>query len=158
LFRLEKNQNCLIRDHIDNGHWMWDWRRPVNGGRTQADFNNLLIEIGSLNIEVDSDCVVSSLSSDGYYSVSFVQKHIDNCMLTNSLPCTRWYKIIPRKVNIFMWRMFLDRLHHRLNLSSRGLDLDSILCPVCNEHVEFNSHVFFSCVTASNIWSEVGAS
>nr|GEV64209.1 protein YIPF1 homolog [Tanacetum cinerariifolium] len=70
LFRLEKNQNCLIRDRIDNGHWMLDWRRQVNGGRSQADFNNLLVEIGSLNIEVDSDCVVSSLSSDGSYSTS----------------------------------------------------------------------------------------
>ncbi|GJZ67405.1 hypothetical protein Tco_0630645 [Tanacetum coccineum] len=116
LFRLEKNQNCLIRDHIDNGHWMWDWSRPVNGGRSQADFNNLLVEFGALDIKVDSDCVISFVSSNGSYSVSFVRKHIDNCMLTNSLPCTRWYKIIPRKVNIFMWRMFLDKLPHRLNL------------------------------------------
>ncbi|GJX54941.1 reverse transcriptase domain, reverse transcriptase zinc-binding domain protein [Tanacetum coccineum] len=97
------------------------------------------------------DCVVSSLSTDGSYSVSFIQKHIDNCMIANSLPSTRWCKIIPRKVNIFMWRLLLDRLPHRLNLSSRGLDIDSILCPVCSEHVKSNSHAFFSCSAASNI-------
>ncbi|GKC70098.1 RNA-directed DNA polymerase, eukaryota, reverse transcriptase zinc-binding domain protein, partial [Tanacetum coccineum] len=85
--------------------------------------NNLLIDIGSLNVEVNRDCVVSSLSTDGSYSV-----------------------------NIFMWRLLLDRLPHRLNLSSRGLDIDSILCPVCSEHVESNSHVFFSCSVAFNIW------
>ncbi|GJZ44472.1 hypothetical protein Tco_0591727 [Tanacetum coccineum] len=100
LFRLEKNQNCLVRDRIVNGLWAWDWRRPVNGGRALADLNNLLMDIGSLNVEVDRDCVVSSLSTDGSYSVSF------------------------------MCRLLLDRLPHRLNLSSRGLDIDSILCPL----------------------------
>nr|GEW83570.1 hypothetical protein [Tanacetum cinerariifolium] len=48
-----------------------------------------------------------------------------------------------------------ERLPHRLNLSSRGLDIDSIMCPVCNKIVESNSHVFFSCDTASYIWSLV---
>ncbi|GJT79310.1 hypothetical protein Tco_1053652 [Tanacetum coccineum] len=69
LFRLEKNQNCLVRDRIVNGLWAWDWRRPVNGGRALADLNNLLMDIGSLNVEVDRDCVVSSLSTDGSYSL-----------------------------------------------------------------------------------------
>ncbi|GJW85837.1 hypothetical protein Tco_0158982 [Tanacetum coccineum] len=99
-----------ILDRIVNGLWAWDWRRPVNGGRALADLNNLLMDIGSLNVEVDRDCVVSSLSTDGSYSVSFIRKHIDNCMIANSLPSTRWCKIIPRKVNIFMWRLLLDRL------------------------------------------------
>ncbi|GJT47873.1 RNA-directed DNA polymerase, eukaryota, reverse transcriptase zinc-binding domain protein [Tanacetum coccineum] len=61
------NQNCLVRDRIVNGLWAWDWRRPVNGGRALADLNNLLMDIGSLNVEVDRDCVVSSLSIDGSY-------------------------------------------------------------------------------------------
>ncbi|GKE86019.1 hypothetical protein Tco_1559761 [Tanacetum coccineum] len=83
LFRLEKNQNCLVRDRIVNGLWAWDWRRPVNGGRALADLNNLLMDIGLLNVEVDRDCVVSSLSTDGSYSVSFIRKYIDNCMRTS---------------------------------------------------------------------------
>ncbi|GJT72269.1 hypothetical protein Tco_1031555 [Tanacetum coccineum] len=68
LFRLEKNQNCLVRDIIVNGLCAWDWRRLVNGGRALTDLNNLLMDIGSLNVEVDRDCVVSSLSTDGSYS------------------------------------------------------------------------------------------
>ncbi|GJV12654.1 RNA-directed DNA polymerase, eukaryota, reverse transcriptase zinc-binding domain protein [Tanacetum coccineum] len=130
LFRLEKNKNFLVRDRIVNGLWAWDWHHPVNGGRALVDLNNLLIDIGSLNVEVDRDCVISSLSIDGSYLVSFIRKHIDNCMIANSLLSTRWCKIIPRKVNIFMWRLLLDRLPHRLNISSRGLDIDSILCPL----------------------------
>ncbi|GJZ63625.1 small heat shock protein, chloroplastic [Tanacetum coccineum] len=36
---------------------------------------------------------------------------------------THWDKLLPRKVNIFMWRLKLDRLPHRFNLSSRGIDI-----------------------------------
>ncbi|GJT99289.1 hypothetical protein Tco_1094807, partial [Tanacetum coccineum] len=81
--------------------WLGDAPFCSRFNRALADLNNLLMDIGSLNVEVDRDCVVSSLSTDGSYSV-----------------------------NIFMWRMLLDSLPHRLNLSSRGLDIDSILCPL----------------------------
>ncbi|GJT89353.1 RNA-directed DNA polymerase, eukaryota, reverse transcriptase zinc-binding domain protein [Tanacetum coccineum] len=153
LFRLERD--CTLRDHFANGDWSWDWYRPINGGRTLADLNSLLMDLSSVILSNDVDVVSSSLSSDGIYSVSDVRIHIDDCMLLNSLPCTRWFKAIPRKVNIFMWRLFLDRLPHRLNLSSRGLDIDSIMCPLCNKHVESNSHGFFTCDTACGVWSLV---
>ncbi|GJV99796.1 RNA-directed DNA polymerase, eukaryota [Tanacetum coccineum] len=32
LFRLENDQNCLVRHRWINGHWWWDWRRDVRGG------------------------------------------------------------------------------------------------------------------------------
>ncbi|GKA86254.1 RNA-directed DNA polymerase, eukaryota, reverse transcriptase zinc-binding domain protein [Tanacetum coccineum] len=148
--RYQVGDGSMIRFWKDT--WLDDAHLCSRFNRALADLNNLLMDIGSLNVEVDRDCVVSSLSTDGSYSVSFIRKHIDNCMIANSLPSTRWCKIIPQKVNIFMWRLLLDRLPHRLNLSSRGLDIDSILCPVCSEHVESNSHTFFSCSAASNIW------
>nr|GFA68547.1 RNA-directed DNA polymerase, eukaryota, reverse transcriptase zinc-binding domain protein [Tanacetum cinerariifolium]GFB07369.1 RNA-directed DNA polymerase, eukaryota, reverse transcriptase zinc-binding domain protein [Tanacetum cinerariifolium] len=47
----------------------------------------------------------------------------------------------------------IDRLPNRLNLSSRGLDIDSISCIVCNGHVESNDHIFFTCDTAVAIWN-----
>ncbi|GJT89350.1 RNA-directed DNA polymerase, eukaryota, reverse transcriptase zinc-binding domain protein [Tanacetum coccineum] len=127
----------------------------INGGRTLADLNSFLMDLSSVILSNDVDVVSSSLSSDGIYSVSDVRIHIDDCVLLNSLPFTRWFKAIPRKVNIFMWHLFLDRLPHRLNLSSWGLDIDSIMCPLCNKHVESNSHVFFTCDTACGVWSLV---
>ncbi|GKA14102.1 RNA-directed DNA polymerase, eukaryota [Tanacetum coccineum] len=105
----------------------------------------------------DDNFCIWSLSHEGGFSVRNIRKHIDDCMLPNLIPCTRWYKVLPRKVNIFMWRLFMDRLSHRFNLSSRGLDIASILCIVCNGHVESNIHVFFSCDTDSIVWRLVRA-
>ncbi|GKF74857.1 RNA-directed DNA polymerase, eukaryota, partial [Tanacetum coccineum] len=129
----------------------WDWSRSVNAGKTKAEFDALIFDIASLEPEelVDSDTCIWSVSHD---SVNSVMKHIDELSLPSLSPCTRWYKIILRKVNIFMWRMFLDRLLNRLNISSRGLDIDSIMCPVCNASVESSAHTFFSCDTASAVW------
>ena len=82
-----------------------------------------------------------------------VRKHIDELTLPTISPCTRWCKAIPRKVNIFMWRLFLNRLPIRFfNLSSRGLEVDSITCPVCNVYVESDFHSFFTCDTTSAVW------
>jgi len=49
----------------------------------------------------------------------------------------------PLKESIFMWRLSLDRLPTRLNLSKRGLDLQSIICPICSLVVESDQHLFF---------------
>ncbi|GJU55829.1 reverse transcriptase domain, reverse transcriptase zinc-binding domain protein [Tanacetum coccineum] len=138
LFHLAKEKNCLVRDRIDNGSWSWDWSRSINMGRSQAEFVSLLDEIEDMEIDDDSDSSIWSLSHDGEFSVSNARKHIDDCMLPNLLPFTRWYKILSRKVTIFMWRLFLDRLPHRLNLSSRGLDIDLILCPFARKQLETN--------------------
>ncbi|GJY04543.1 RNA-directed DNA polymerase, eukaryota, reverse transcriptase zinc-binding domain protein [Tanacetum coccineum] len=128
LYHLERDKNCLIRDRIANGCWSWDWYRPVTTRRSYVDFINLLEEIGSLEMVDGGDCCSCSLSQDGSYSVSNIRKHIDDVMLPNNLPCIRWFKVLPKKVNIFMWHFFRDRLPHRLNLSKRGLDIESILC------------------------------
>ncbi|GKB28130.1 RNA-directed DNA polymerase, eukaryota [Tanacetum coccineum] len=155
LFHLDRDKNCLVKDRFATGAWSGNWFRPINGGRALADLNSLLMELGSITLSNKVDSVSSSLSSDGSYLVSDVRKHIDDCLLLNPLPCTRWCKVIPRKVNIYMWHLFLDRLPHRLNLSLRGLDIDSIMCPLCNNHVESNAHVFFSCDIARDVWSLV---
>ncbi|GJY92865.1 RNA-directed DNA polymerase, eukaryota [Tanacetum coccineum] len=123
-------------------------------GRTKTKFDNLILDIASLESEeiVGSDSCIWNLSNDDTFSVNKVRKHIEECSLPMLSPSTRWYKMIPKNVNIFMWQMFLDRLPNRLNLSSRGLDLDSISCMVCNVSVESNTHTFFTCDTATSVW------
>nr|GEX14101.1 RNA-directed DNA polymerase, eukaryota, reverse transcriptase zinc-binding domain protein [Tanacetum cinerariifolium] len=140
-----------------NSLWVQDCCRPITMGRSKTEFDNLIIDISNMGIEdlVESDTCVWSLSNDDSFSVNSVRKHIDEHFLPSLFPCTRWYKMIPKKVNVFMWRMLLDRLPNRLNLSSRGLDIDSISCMVCNGHVESNDHIFFTCNTAVAIWNLV---
>nr|GFA00947.1 RNA-directed DNA polymerase, eukaryota [Tanacetum cinerariifolium] len=37
-------------------------------------------------------------------------------------------------------------------MDRKGIDVDSLLCPVCREHVESVNHIFFSCWMARDLW------
>ncbi|GKD81960.1 RNA-directed DNA polymerase, eukaryota, partial [Tanacetum coccineum] len=80
---------------------------------------------------------------------------IDQNILLTLAHATTWDISLSRKVNVFMWRLSLDRLPHRLNLSSRGMDIPAISCPSCNANVESANHVFFECDIATDMWKLV---
>ncbi|GJR12536.1 RNA-directed DNA polymerase, eukaryota [Tanacetum coccineum] len=64
---------------------------------------------------------------------------------------TRWIKAVPIKINVLAWKVSLDCLPTRLNISRRGIDIPSILCPICDSVVESSSHLFFGCSLAKDI-------
>lgn len=43
----------------------------------------------------------------------------------------------------------------RENLDKRGIDLDSIRCPLCDDDVETEDHLFVSCKLSADIWIDV---
>ena len=45
----------------------------------------------------------------------------------------------------------MDRLPLRSNLSKRGLEIQSIMCPLCSNGMESNDHLFYTCEVASSI-------
>nr|GEU98327.1 RNA-directed DNA polymerase, eukaryota, reverse transcriptase zinc-binding domain protein [Tanacetum cinerariifolium] len=57
----------------------------------------------------------------------------------------RWIKYVPTKVNVNAWKVKLDALPTRFNVSRRGIHIDSIMCAVCDQGVETSRHLFFSC-------------
>ncbi|GJS93266.1 RNA-directed DNA polymerase, eukaryota [Tanacetum coccineum] len=87
----------------------------------------------------------------GDLSVKLTHEFIDDSMLPKTDVPTRWVKSIPIKINIFAWRVSLDKLPTRLNLSLRGLDIPSIICPLCSVVVESTSHLLFSCQLAQQL-------
>ena len=60
-------------------------------------------------------------------------------------------KCVPIKVNVFMWRLRLDKLPTLVNMDRKGIEVASLLCPVCNEHVESVDHLFFLCEMARDL-------
>ncbi|XP_071694862.1 uncharacterized protein [Rutidosis leptorrhynchoides] len=100
-----------------------------------------------------------SLNSSGLFPVKDTRKTIDSTILPSGTISTIWYKFIPRKLTIFLWRLRLDSLPVRWNMSARGIELNSIVCPVCNNGVESREHLFFGCVVARiyGVKSEYGS-
>ncbi|GKA59740.1 RNA-directed DNA polymerase, eukaryota, reverse transcriptase zinc-binding domain protein [Tanacetum coccineum] len=67
----------------------------------------------------------------------------------------KWVSLVPKKVNFFAWRLSLDRLPTRTELVDRGVDLDSVLCPMCAEVPEDIDHIFSSCRFIVPVWKKV---
>ncbi|GJT85273.1 RNA-directed DNA polymerase, eukaryota [Tanacetum coccineum] len=78
------------------------------------------------------------------YTVASVRHLIDSRTLDVGPNATRWNRAIPIKVNVFLWRLSLNKLPSRVNLDKKGIDVDSLLCPICNKDVEMVNHLFFS--------------
>ncbi|GKD19833.1 RNA-directed DNA polymerase, eukaryota, partial [Tanacetum coccineum] len=110
-----------------------------------AYLRELLVEISHVDLNSEDDTCIWSMVDDGVFSVRSICHVINFKLLPSMLSATTWEKTLPRKVNIFLWRMSLDRLPHRLNLSARGIDIPTISCPSCNGNVEYVDHIFFEC-------------
>ncbi|GJT35339.1 putative RNA-directed DNA polymerase, eukaryota, reverse transcriptase zinc-binding domain protein [Tanacetum coccineum] len=86
------------------------------------------------------------------YLVASARMHINEHTLNGTFTSTRWLRCIPIKVNGFIWRLRVDKLPTLINMDRKGIDVDSLLCPICNEHVENVDHLFFSCEMAHDLW------
>nr|GEZ69203.1 RNA-directed DNA polymerase, eukaryota, reverse transcriptase zinc-binding domain protein [Tanacetum cinerariifolium] len=127
-----------------HSHWL-DIVREINVLRTKGiDFLSLIREKLAMSFEASGDI-----------SVTLARRFIDDYLLPEGDVQTRWVKVVPIKINIFAWRVRLDKLPTRLNLSLRGIEISFIMCPLCNSSVESASHLFFTCHVARLIWKKV---
>nr|GEY35881.1 RNA-directed DNA polymerase, eukaryota [Tanacetum cinerariifolium] len=86
-----------------------------------------------------------SLDSSGEFSVSSIRKFIDKNRIPSAHSKTRWVKYMPIKVNVLAWKIKMDVLPTRLNISRRGMDIQCLECPCCGCGVESSAHLFFKC-------------
>ncbi|GKE41341.1 RNA-directed DNA polymerase, eukaryota [Tanacetum coccineum] len=108
------------------------WKRPIVSGRINATWEALQAELQHVTPFEGQDEVRWGIGHDGKFTVGATRHNIDDTILPTLDVSTMWCKILPKKVNIFLWRLNLDRLPHRLNLSRQGLEIQSISCPVCS--------------------------
>ncbi|PWA64873.1 Lipase, GDSL [Artemisia annua] len=70
------------------------------------------------------------MNGDGEFRVKDVRNLLDETFLPKSDSHTRWIMSIPIKINIFAWKVSLDRLPTRSNLVRRGVLVSSDSCPI----------------------------
>ncbi|GJY48443.1 reverse transcriptase domain, reverse transcriptase zinc-binding domain protein [Tanacetum coccineum] len=97
------------------------------------------------------------LGDDGEFTVKELTRLIEEKILhvESGGHETLWNNLVPRKVNIFVWRASKGRLPVRVELDRRGIDLDSVLCPCCDNIVETCTHSLVTCDLAMSVWVKI---
>ncbi|GJR16125.1 RNA-directed DNA polymerase, eukaryota [Tanacetum coccineum] len=145
--------DCTIRDCWNNG-WDLSWSRPITSGTNSQHLSTVLNLLSSFTLSDAEDSWLWSLGSPSFM-VKCTREHIDNNILPDGGMETRWNRYLPKKINIFIWRVLRDRLPTRWNLSRKGIDLDSLNCPICDTSVETTNHSLWFCSLATTLWHRV---
>ncbi|XP_071731845.1 uncharacterized protein [Rutidosis leptorrhynchoides] len=79
---------------------------------------------------------------------------VDEMLLQNSSLGSETHRInlLPQKLEVFIWRAHRNRLPVRVELDKKGIDLDSVRCPVCDDVLETLDHVLLNCNFAQDVW------
>ncbi|GJQ89789.1 RNA-directed DNA polymerase, eukaryota, reverse transcriptase zinc-binding domain protein [Tanacetum coccineum] len=128
-------------------------RRDPRGGIETSQFNALKAAIGCVTLSDKRDSWKWSLNDCNGFSVASVRDLVDIHTLVVDIEATRWNRFIPIKVNVLLWRLKLNRLPSRVNLDRKGIDIGSILCPICHEDIETVNHIFVNCGMAQDLWA-----
>ncbi|GJX24279.1 zinc finger, CCHC-type containing protein [Tanacetum coccineum] len=96
-----------------------------------------------------------NLESTGIFSVASARRRIDEICLPNIGEETRWVKCVPIKINVLAWKIKTDALPTRFNISRRGIDIQDMSCPICDNAIESTDHLFFRCGLVRDIANKV---
>ncbi|GJX66973.1 RNA-directed DNA polymerase, eukaryota, reverse transcriptase zinc-binding domain protein [Tanacetum coccineum] len=153
IFQLELAKECYVADRIGISDWNAVLRRPPRGGAELSQLTELNSLIQNVVLSDSRDSWLWTIDAAKGYSVASGRTLIDSYFLEAGPKTTRWNRLIPIKVNVFIWRLILNKLPTRVNLDRKDIDVGSILCPICMEDVETANHIFFSCNMAKDLWS-----
>ncbi|XP_071719607.1 uncharacterized protein [Rutidosis leptorrhynchoides] len=97
------------------------------------------------------------LGDGNNYSLKKMTTFIDSIIVERSYVGDKTLRnnLVPLKIGIFVWRVLKERIAVKLELVKRGVNLASLLCPICNKEVESTSHALITCEYAKDVWSRI---
>ncbi|GJV92708.1 RNA-directed DNA polymerase, eukaryota [Tanacetum coccineum] len=144
IYALEINKDCTVADKLQYSVTS-SLRRTVRGGVEASQLDLLQKTIEATMLSNMEDRWVWNLNEEGVFQVKDVRTLLDECFLLKAPTATRWVKYIPIKINVFAWKVFLDRLPTRSNLQHCGVHVSDLLYLIYSSALEDSSHLFFSC-------------
>nr|GEV91024.1 RNA-directed DNA polymerase, eukaryota, reverse transcriptase zinc-binding domain protein [Tanacetum cinerariifolium] len=144
LFALENSKDVTVNEKLRDSSLLFSFRRNTRGTES-AQYNGLVDLVSTININPSEDRWNWSLESSREFTVAYIRRVIDEKGILSVHSQTRWVKFVPIKLNVLAWKIKLDAIPTRLNISRRGIDIPCLECPCCGRGVESSAHIFFQC-------------
>ncbi|GKA64581.1 hypothetical protein Tco_0764288 [Tanacetum coccineum] len=121
MYALETQKNISVALKLSHDDLLCSFRRAPRAGAEELQYIQLVKIMEGITLFDSNDRWRWSLEGCGEFTVASVR----NLLNANSLPVvsfkTRWIKVVPIKVNIHVWKVKLDILPTRLNISKREI-------------------------------------
>ncbi|GJS41117.1 RNA-directed DNA polymerase, eukaryota, reverse transcriptase zinc-binding domain protein [Tanacetum coccineum] len=174
LYRLDTNPNCNVFDrkptdivHVSSDHlvsfgpkdatspprllFQWAWHREPRTTPELEELANLVSLLSQLHLTISEDTWEFSIDDSIFFIVKGMRCYITSMSPPASYVTTRWNRIVLLKVNINTWRVMNGRMATRSNLDRRGVDLDYVRCPLCDDGIETKDDIFVHCKVAKEL-------
>lgn len=121
LMALDVNKDCFINERRDNMGWNWTWRRHLRTNRELSSLAELCELLPTSWDSNENDRWIWKLEGKNEFTVALLRHCIDRALLPidHSIK-TKWNPLVPKKVNIFIWRLRRNCLPTGLNLFTRS--------------------------------------
>ncbi|GJR49954.1 zinc finger, CCHC-type containing protein [Tanacetum coccineum] len=116
IYMLDSDRSCLVMNRIPFYDVNSFLRRQPRGGIEMAQLSELQAKIEHVTLSDHGDSWLWTLDSSGF-SMASVQYLVNSKTLDTAPNATRWIRHIPIKVNIFIWRLMLNKLPSRVSVS-----------------------------------------
>nr|GEZ48824.1 RNA-directed DNA polymerase, eukaryota, reverse transcriptase zinc-binding domain protein [Tanacetum cinerariifolium] len=130
LYALETQKKIDVASKFSHSGLDVSFPRPPRCGVELQQFERMKKKVEGCIVADMMDKWFWALEGSGEFTITSVRKMIDDFMLPEVSSKTRWIKAVPTKVNVYAWKVKLDGLPTRLNISRRGIDIEFILCPM----------------------------
>nr|GEU52621.1 RNA-directed DNA polymerase, eukaryota [Tanacetum cinerariifolium] len=152
---LEQMKGISVAAKLSHDNLRHSLRRQPRGGAEQAQLDLIQEKIEGVILNRAKDRWTWNLDGAGEFSVASVRRTIDDYFYTLDNTKTIWVKKVPIKINIHAWKVKNDCFPTRFNMSRRGIELESILCLLCNSSAEASRHLFFFCQFVWDIMKKI---
>ncbi|GKB15937.1 putative RNA-directed DNA polymerase [Tanacetum coccineum] len=113
--------------------FQWVWRREPRPGPETEELISLVSLLSNLYLSNVEDRWECTIDASRRFTVKGMRSFITSMSHSVSSTVTRWNKVVPLKININTWRVLNGRMATRANLDRRGIDLDFVRCPICDD-------------------------
>ncbi|KAJ0938893.1 putative RNA-directed DNA polymerase [Helianthus annuus] len=160
LYEIESVKRCSIGQRlsiscgcITGFHCNW------KSAREAAALSHEVFEIENLLVTYSfgdgSDKWLWSKDPSGEFTTSSCRKWLEGHTVRDPEVIVSWFPWSPLKVRCFIWRLSQYRIPVAMKLATRGVQLISLLCPICGVDLEGIDHLFIECLYAKSIWQMV---
>ncbi|XP_071712198.1 uncharacterized protein [Rutidosis leptorrhynchoides] len=161
LVRLENDMAATVKDRITSdvlnckGNWSWV-RAPSGHAKGELERLNELL-VGAIINPSKHDTWRWRAGNNGNFTTKSLTILIEEKIipLANNNVETLRNKLVPKKVEVFVWRDRRKRLPTLVELDKRGIDLHSVRCPICDDDIETVDHSLLLCKHVIVIWNKV---